>query len=161
MGFLSTGPRIRKEDGKLVARTGLAGTILTLGAAHREVTVDPKRRQVVLRRRLGWFFGTERVIPFDRISRLVYTYSDANPATALGLPGDTLDCYTVKLVLTGSQEVRLFRFIGEGGFENRTAIPDWYYWEDRMFDMVGSQGQESRTYVRLLEAMLGLQVSSQ
>src|SRR5262249_35171970 len=52
--FLSVGPRIHKEEGKLIACTGWRTRIETLGMLYRQVVVDPGKEQVTIRRRYLW-----------------------------------------------------------------------------------------------------------
>jgi hypothetical protein len=154
--LLSVTPRIRKEDGKLVARTSLVGLLITLTLLHRTVTVDPEKRLLTVRRRLFWFFTRTRSVPFGHIESLTYSYEDWNPSTGMGFAGDTTDCFTVRLNLKDGEQVHLFHFFGEGTFTNNSVLPDWMYWPDYAFDAAGTQTEKSKAYVELLESILSV-----
>ena len=154
--LLSVTPRIDNDEEKLVARTSLMGLLLTLTFLHRAVIVDPKRKSVIIRRRLFWFLTSERKVPFKRIESLSYDYEDWNPSTGMGFTGDTTDCFTVKLNLTNGKQVHLFHFFGEGTFVNNSIYPDWMYWSDFAFDAAGDQAEKSRAYVTVLQKLLNV-----
>ena len=56
------------------------------------------------------------------------------------------------------REVGLFSFFGDGAFVNDGPFPDWCYWSEFAFDMMGAQGKQSRLFVDLLSKMLGVEV---
>ncbi len=64
----------------------------------------------------------------------------------------------MQLKLHGGGDVHLFSFYGEGEFENVGPLPDWLYWQEYLFDLSGTQTQESRAYVELLSRMTGASV---
>lgn len=153
--LFSLGPKISREGRRLVARTSVPVLLLTLGLSYKRVVVDPAARAVTIERRFAGVFRTERRIPFDAIDAIVYQYGDLNPTTALGFTGDAVDRFAVGLRLRGSPyPVHLFSFVGEGSFQNTTIWPDWFYWEELAFDMRGTQEEESKVFVTLLEQVM-------
>ena len=161
LSFLSIGPKITRKNGKLVARTSLAGFLASLTCLHRTVVIDPARRMISVRRRLFWFFTSRKRIPFDRVEAIVYTYDDWNSDAGLGYSHDSKDSFTVKLKLWNEHLVHLFNFYGEGAFVNNSPFPDWCFWDEYLLDLSGTQESESRTFVDLLQKMLDVPVTRQ
>ncbi len=110
-------PKVVDYGNRLIARTSLAGWLLSLTLIYRKVIVDAQRKAFVIRRRLFWFYLSTVTIPFEHIQEIKYDYEDWGPYTSLGFTGDSKDCFSVKLQLVDDSEVHLFNFIGEGGFE--------------------------------------------
>jgi hypothetical protein len=165
LGILALCPRLSRRKGRLIATTAWRLRVLTLGALYRQVIVDVKERVVVVRGRYFWFFKRARRIRFDHIKAIGYGYSGV--AASDWYDGwnwhgvwtrKPADNFTVQLKLHGGGDVHLFSFYGEGAFENVGPLPDWFYWEDYLFDLSGTQTQESRAYVELLSRMTGAPV---
>jgi hypothetical protein len=156
----SVGPRVGKESGRLVARPAWRFLIMTLGLIYREVVVDPKSRVVLIRRRYAWLFARRYRIPFDAIRAIGYGYKDLNPGTGWFWTHDSYDWFTVRLRLRNGKEMHLFHFYGDGTFSNDGPLPDWYYWDDYLFDLSGTQESESRLFVELLSKMTGAPVDT-
>jgi hypothetical protein len=160
VSFLAICPTIARDGDLLVASTSGLGAFLTLGLALRRVAIDPKAKTITVRQRMGWLFASERTFRFDQLRAIIYRYEDWNPATALSMTGDSKDCYVVGLAVFGHRDpIHLFRFVGEGSFQNNSYLPDWYYWQEFLFDARGSQEQESKNFVNLLASMTGASVS--
>jgi hypothetical protein len=157
--FLTFRPRIRERDDKLVASTSYRVWLLTLGLSNREVVIDPDRKEAILRRRRFWFWRRRRVIPFDRIKSVTYRYADSSVRPFWGTAGSTFDIYTVGLRLHDFSDVHLFSFFGEGEFENRSIWPDWFYWQEAIFGVSGTQARESRAYAEVLMRMIGVSLT--
>jgi len=154
---LSITPRITKRDGKLVASTSLFGLLASLTLLHRTIVVDPEEKILTIRRRILWFFKTRRRVRFSDVAVISYEYEDWNPISGMGFAGDSVDCFSVKLGLHDGSNLHLFRFFGEGTFANRDGLfPDWAYWDEYLFDVSGSQEEESRAYVNLLQRLLNV-----
>src|SRR5438552_1205170 len=107
--LLCVGPRIWKRGHRLVARSGWKTRLLTLGLSNKELVVDPKAREVHLRRRRFWFWRRGTRIRFDTIAGVIYRYGDGS-VRPWGGAGDTFDIYSVGLRLHGDEEVHLFAF---------------------------------------------------
>lgn len=153
--LLSITPWISKRDGKLVASTSFVGLLVSLTLIYREVVIDPKEKTITVRRRFLWFFKTRTQVRFRDVTVISYDYEDWHLGSAMGFAGDSLDCFSVKLGLHGGKNLHLFRFFGAGTFSNRDGLyPDWVYWDDYLFDVSGSQEDESRSYVNLLQHLL-------
>ena len=151
----SIGPRITKKNGKLVVRTAMFWRILTLGLDSKIMTVDPVATTIHLKRRLFWFFPSERTLRFDEIKRINYSHSDGNIFTAMGATGDSIDRYMVRLELRRGGTVHLFNWTGDGGFQVGAGRPEWMHWKDLTFDAVGSQAKQSKVFVTLLSELTG------
>jgi hypothetical protein len=153
--LFSIGPRFSKDRGVLRAVTGWRVWLLTLGLANREVIVNPDRQVILIRDRRFWFFPSKKTIKFSHIRAIAYGYSDQNDFGALNLARDTFDVFRVGLKLHGDYDnyQHLFRFMGEGSFVNDGPLPDWFYWEDYLFDLEGTQTAESKLFVELLMKM--------
>lgn len=158
--LFSVGPRVRKENGRLLARTGWRFLLTTLGLIYREVIVDPKQGVVRVRRRYGWFFTRRLRIPFAAVTAVTYGYADLNPGRGWFWTHDSFDQFTVRLRLRNGKEAHLFHFFGDGTFTNDGPLPDWYYWNDYVFDVSGTQESESRRFVDLLSKLIGVPVDT-
>ena len=44
--------------------------------------------------------------------------------------------------------------IRAGGSDNEGPFPDWFYWQEYVFDLTGTQVSESRLFVELLSEMI-------
>lgn len=161
MGFslslLSTCPRVAKRHGRLIATSAWRFRVLTLGLLTRQVIVDPKEQVVIVRRQAFWFFKRARRIPFHWIKAIGYGYSDVSGNETWVAWGTykTADNFTVQLKLHGGGDVHLFSFYGDGALNNAGPLPDWFYWQDYLLDLSGTQESESRAYVELLSRMTG------
>ena len=157
-GLLSFGPRIRKDDGKLVATTGWRFGLLTLGTVLRRVEVDAATKTVQIHSRYLWLFTHTRNIRFRDVQAVTYGYSDWSPNSFLSFAHDAVDVFAAGLRLHNEREIGLFTFLGDGEFTNDGPFPDWCYWSEFAFDMMGTQAKESRVFVNLLSKMLGVTV---
>ncbi len=147
-------PRIRKDEDRLVASTPWRLRLLTLGTFFRQVIVDPDRKEVIIRRRYFWLFPRERRIPFEAVRGVTYGYQDVTPGASWFWAHDSTDLFRVGLKLDRLDEVHLLSFFGDGTFTNDGPLPDWFYWENYLFDLSGIQERESRAYAELLSKML-------
>src|SRR5438477_5256425 len=131
--LFSVCPRVSKSRGRLVARTAWQLLLVTLGCLYREVVIDLKRSEVILRRRYLWLFSRRRRIRFGAIEAVTYGYQDWG-ISSWSWAHDSTDIYVVGLRLHGDEEVRLFHFVGDGTFTNEGPLPDWMYWEEYLYD---------------------------
>lgn len=149
---------IRKEGNTLTARTGLPAQLLLLFAASRWLILDPQQKAVRIRDRSFWFFTRWHRIPFDAVEAVVYTYTDMSPGQFNPFGAyRSLDVFTVGLRMRHGEERRLFRFVGEGGFNNDGILPDWCYWEENLVTPLvqGSQDTGSRLFADVVSRMTG------
>jgi hypothetical protein len=149
-------PRIYKRHGQLVASTSFWFQIFTVGLIHKRVTVDPKEEVVRIRRRYLWLIRRNSRIPFRSIAAITYGHDDWSDNW--GWAHDSKDVYTVGLRLHSGHEKRLFYFLGDGEFENDGPLPDWWYWQEYLFDFAGMQQRESRLFVEALSKKIGAEV---
>ena len=156
--LLSFGPRIRKRRGKLVAGSSWQFQVLTLGLYHREIIVDPKEEVVRFRRRYLWFWRRNTRLPFRSIQAITYSYQDLNWDAWWSWAHDSVDLYSVGLRLYSRENRHLFHFYGDGTFTNDGPLPDWWYWDDFLFDFAGTQEKESKMFVNALSKMIGVPV---
>ncbi len=156
--FLSICPRIRRERDTLEAETAAVLQLVTLGGVYRRVVVDPRSQLVRIRRRLGWIFNTEWLIPFGTIKRITYGYEDMAFAPFFAWSYDSADLFSVGLWLNDDERIHLFHFYGDGAFTNAGPLPDWFYWQEYLFDATGTQETESRAFVDTLSRLIGVPV---
>jgi hypothetical protein len=156
--LLSLCPRIRKRGGQLVAATAWSLRLLALGLFWREVVADPKHETVSVRRHFLWFFRRGRRIPFRSVGAVTYGYHDESPFASWSWTHDSVDLFSVGLRLQSGRDVHLFHFFGDGTFTNDSPLPDWFYWEEYATDLSGTQERESRAFVDVLAAMIGVPV---
>jgi hypothetical protein len=152
-------PRIREDEGRLVATTAWRYRILTLGASYREVVVDAEQKVVRIRRRFLWVCRRRTTIPFSSVKKVTYGYDLWSADSWLSWTYDGYDIYSVGLNLDNDQDVHLFNFLGEGTFTNEGLLPDWVYWSDFALDAVGTQGQESKVFAELLSRAIGVPIA--
>lgn len=158
LGLLSLSPRVRKRGDTLVVKTGLKMAALTLGLSLRRVEIDAASRVVRVESRYGWFAERKRTVPFDRIKAVTYGYADHAPDGYFSLAHDALDVYRVGLRLWTDEEIHLFRFVGDGAWVNDSALPDWFFWNEKIFDLCGTQDRDSLAFVELLCSLIGVRV---
>jgi hypothetical protein len=151
-------PRVSKRGRRLVASTAWRLRLLTLGLLYREVLIDPKKQELLIRRRFFWAFSRRRRIRFQAVEAVTYGYQDWALGASWTWAHDSVDLFSTGLRLHGGEEVHLFSFYGDGTFTNDGPWPDWLYWEDYLFDMSGTQERESRAFVELLSKMIGVPV---
>jgi hypothetical protein len=156
--LLSFCPRVKKDKGRLVARTAWRLRLLTLGWFYRKVMVDPKKEEITVYRRYFWGFPRRRRVLFQAIEAVTYGYRDWAVGASWTWAHDSVDLFSVGLKLHGGDEVHLFSFFGDGTFTNDGPWPDWLYWEDYLFDMCGTQERESKAFVELLSKMIGVSI---
>ena len=161
--FLAICPKVKDEGDELFACTSIAGWLLSLTFIYRQVTVDSRRKVVVISRRLFWFLKSVNVIPFEHIQGIDYEYEDWGAFTSLGLTGDSKDCFSVNLRLVDDSIVHLFNFMGEGDFEPGVLNPLFslrWYLAKVLLAFCGSQEETSRQFVDRLEKLIGVRVSA-
>jgi hypothetical protein len=160
--FFTISPKIKDYGNKLIAKTPFIAWLLMLTMLYRRVIVDAQRKQVIIERRVFWFYKTARSIPFDSIHEISYNYEDWGPFTSLGFTGGTKDCFSVKLRLLGDEEVHLFNFIGEGVYLSGAPHPfislRWFF-AKIIFAFCGSQEELSQQFVDRLEDLIGVKAS--
>ena len=92
-GLLSLGPRIRKDENRLIAVTGWRVGLLTLGTMLRRVEVDAASKTVLIHSRYLWLFQHTRSLRFRDIEAVTYGYSDWSPGEYLSFAHDAIDVY--------------------------------------------------------------------
>jgi hypothetical protein len=163
MKIIALGYRVARTAGRLVVREPLRIRILLLGAYSHQVVLDSTSQTIVIDRRIAWLHATRQKIPFADVRAVTYGYDNLArpPAAAIfGSAGDSFDHFSVGLKLVDGSELTLFDFVGEGGFQNDSDMPDWafihLYLIDYLFGRVGSQERESRALVDQLCDLLSV-----
>ena len=156
MRLLAICPRVKKESGRIVARTAWRVRVLLFGMLYREVVIDPTCKTIEIVSRYLWFIRRRRTIPFSRVHAVTYGCDDLSPD--ISYSHDSFDWFNVGLRFHDRSEVHLFNFIGDGTFTNNGPLPDWFYWNEYAFDLSGSQEKESRLFVDLVSKMIGVSV---
>lgn len=72
MTFLSVAPKVEVKADQVHGCTAWLARLLVLFAYCRWVTIDRARREVRVTTRWFWLSNSERVIPFDRVDRIIY-----------------------------------------------------------------------------------------
>jgi hypothetical protein len=72
MSLLRVAPEIDVHSDQIRGCTAWAAQLLVLFAYARYVTIDRRRRRVTVSIRLLWLWKVERIIPFDRVARIIY-----------------------------------------------------------------------------------------
>jgi len=157
LGF-SICPRINADADHLTASTSSLSRVLSLGLSIRHVVVDRLVQTVTIAQRRAWFFQRRRIVPFSHIAAVTYGYEDISPLSAFSSTHDGVDRFVVGLRVIGSDEVRLFDFVGDGVFTHDGPLPDWWYWDEYLVDFTGTQERESRLYVQLLSKLIGVTI---
>ena len=152
-GLLAIKPRAKLVEGCLIIETPWFFRILSFGFYYKMVMVDPVSRIFSFgRKRSEW----TRLIPFEAIERLDYSFAEAgiNRDSLLLGSHDSIECYTLSIILRKEGErVVLGRFSGEGSVDHG--------WKgilvgDDVLDYRGDQWECSLGVVKLLQAMTGL-----
>ncbi len=149
--LLSLSPRIRRDGDSLVVTTGLVSMALTLGTWRRRLEIKPLERSLCLEDAICYFWHKRRTLRFDQVQAVTYGYVDeAAAANWLSWGHDTVDNFRVGLRLKDDQEIHFFAFYGAGAFQHDGVFPDWWFWDEYLFDAVGTQETTSRRFVDLL-----------
>ena len=85
MSFLRVAPRIDISVDQIHGCTALAARLLVLFAYCRYVAIDRRRQVVKVTTQWFWLWTVERLIPFDRVGRIIYR--------AQGVPSLSLSRY--------------------------------------------------------------------
>ena len=135
--------------------TGWKVWLLSLGLVNRRVVVDPEDRVIRVFDHVLWVFPRTRRYRFDQIRAISYGYSDVVAFGGFNLVRDSYDLFTVGLKLHDESDPyrHLFRFWGDGTFVNDGPTPNWWYWQEYLWDAEGTQESESRHFVDLLFRM--------
>jgi hypothetical protein len=72
MSLLHVAPKIDIRPDQIRGCTAWAAQLLVLFAYARYVTIDSRRQRITVTIRLLWLRKIERVIPFDRVDRIIY-----------------------------------------------------------------------------------------
>ncbi|MEO1530335.1 MAG: hypothetical protein AAFX06_33520 [Planctomycetota bacterium] len=142
----------------MIATTAWLVRFLFAGSIYRKVVVDPADASVVINSRYLWFIRRERRIAFADIQAVTYGYEDMAVDSYVSYAHNRHDWFTVGFRLRDDTEFHLFDFVGDGGFTNNGPLPDWCYWEEFTFDIVGGQEKRSRAFVELLATLIGVSV---
>ncbi|MFO0553392.1 MAG: hypothetical protein U0271_33720 [Polyangiaceae bacterium] len=150
-GFSALNPKVWFDEGKMLARTNLLFQVLSLASWCKHVEVDPKARVVTVRRRFLWLLERTTEVPFAEISHIAYRYGSlATSWDILGRVHDSLESYSIALVLTDGSEVSLFSFRGEGSAS--TGLSGMLL-GDSLIDYQGNQGARSLAYIDALQEL--------
>jgi len=72
MSLLRVAPRIDVEPDQIRGCTAWVAQLLVLFSYARYVTIDRRRQRVAVAIRWLWLWKIERIIPFDRVDRIIY-----------------------------------------------------------------------------------------
>ena len=127
MHATSIAPKLLVGPACLHARTPLVARVIWLFSFDRQVIVDRALRRVTIATRRFWIWRDRRVIPFERINRIVLraqTFSGLAILSTISfgfLPGANAALFLISLGLTGGiEEVNLFTVL-----EDESDDSDW------------------------------------
>jgi hypothetical protein len=154
-------PVVERNGSLIVVRSTWRTTLLTLGAVSRKVVIDPHSKIVRMSSRIFWAFDRKRVIPFDRIYEVFYTYTDLAANSMISHNEQDLFCVGVKL--KDGAVVTFFRFFGEGEFVNESLWPDWMRADDVLLGKIAPHnlGDESSGLADLLCAYFSVPLTNE
>jgi len=72
MSLLRVAPKIDVQSDQIRGCTAWIAQLLVVFAYARYVTIDRRRQRVVVAIRWLWLWKVERIIPFDRVDRIIY-----------------------------------------------------------------------------------------
>lgn len=72
MSLLSIAPRIDVRSDQIRGCTAWVAQLLVLFAYARYVAIDRRRQRVTVTIRLLWLWKVERIVPFNRVDRIIY-----------------------------------------------------------------------------------------
>lgn len=160
-GLLSICPTVASGDDFVLARTSRLARVLMLGSASRLVLVDCPKKLIRIRSRSFWFRERTRKIPFGFVRQVLIGLDDINPATALGMTGDSFEVYCVGLRLIDDEVVRLFRFMGDGTFSAGWNVPPGFRWTCALHgwtDVSGTQEEDAQAFLDRLARLLNVEI---
>lgn len=135
MTLLHVAPKIDLNTHQIHGSTALAAQFLMLFAYCRTVTVDRAKQQIVVTTQWFWLWSFRRIIPFDRVGRIIYraqglpSLSPMRYVTASLLGSDLFDSaiFMISIAVKDSaddrrarSELRLFSV-----WEQQPRASDW------------------------------------
>ncbi len=155
-------PDVYSDKGLLVARTGWKANVFSIGFAGRSVTLDRNREMIRLRKRWFWFVVTTRYISFASVKEVLYGYTDVDPFQSFSWAHLQDDLFSVGVKLRTGEEIRLFRFYGQGDFSNDGPFPDWFFWDEILESKLtkGSQEGHALIYAEVVSVLVGVPIGS-
>jgi len=154
--WLSLKPRVYGDDDALCCETSIFAQLATLLAYHRRVVVDREKRVVQVDERSWWWRQSSLEIPFSRVCHIEYEFDSLPTAFAGVVAADSVERFTVSLVLRNPEEmVRLATFDGEG---STITAGLGVLAGDTLFELCGDQGNASRMFVAALKRLLGVPI---
>ena len=144
----STGPSFHYDGNRLVARTRWWHQLLTLWGYSRRLIVDKQTGWFDLSVRRFWFFKTHHTLRFNRITHVDFEFgSIATAVDHRGRAMDSLERFSVTVVLDTGERLDLFGFAGDGA--NMRGVSGLML-GDSLVDYEGTQEDDSRAFVRSL-----------
>jgi hypothetical protein len=163
MRALSISPKLDVRPDRLNGRTPWVVRALWLFSYDRRVTVDRARRQVSVTTRRFWIWRNRRVIPFDRIDRIILRAQELPGFGLFGFltlwmaPGATSAFILIALGLAEGKDEFLLFTIWE-------VEPDDPAWLEALTAASAGDGasvdEGMQSIVRLLQEYLAVPVSS-
>ena len=151
-------PTVQRKNSVLSASTPWQWQLLTLGATNRELRIDPRTKLVYFFHRNFWFSKHKQHFSFDQVASVYYRYVDMNPPSFLPMTYQEADIFQVGFRMKNDREIKLFTFMGRGGFVNNSRLPDWLYWEDFAIARLsaGNQETESLAFANTIALLVGV-----
>lgn len=154
--LLSISPQVWFEHGAFHVKTSRLLQVLGLGSYARAVAIDPGMKRIEIVTRYLWGARSQRIIPFSDIAYLLYEFKSIGTSWSITPRtfdrADQLESYRIGVGLYSKEEVRLAAFRGEGSV--RTGLIG-VIGGDSIIDHEGTQGDESRSVIDILQNMIG------
>ena len=164
MWGVSAGPKIEIKGSNLIVSTPLAFRFFTLFIYSRVLRFNRDKRLIFCSVRFLWVFVSLEVVRFNDMDHLEYKFNDLGTDWGL-VPGrqlfgrqDTVEWYTINLILKDRKQFPVGKFVGEGAISY--GISGWLLGDD-LIDVSGHQEQDSRTFVQFLCELLGVRIGEQ
>jgi hypothetical protein len=130
----------------------------------RSITTEfrARERQIVQRRRLGYFFSMETILEFDDVRYLDYGFGSFGTGWGWTLGGwgrqDQVETFYIDIVTRDDERLRVCAFRGEGAV--MTGWGGVLLGDDEIFDVSGTQEGESRQFANYLAKVLDVSVGA-
>lgn len=158
--WLSIGPRIAVEHGRLHIRPGRIQSLLSLGSYRVTAVVDPVNRILTWRRRVAWLFTRTIHVSFDDLSHIDYGHRGVGTSWGWTDEGwgahDEVEDFRLAVVAKDRTEYPLAWFSGEGAVS--TGWIGTFLGDDDLFDLSGAQEGQSRVLCKALAHLMDIPV---
>lgn len=159
--FLTTRPAIDEVGGTLTIKTGLITRLATLFLNFRRIEIDPERCDILIEKRVAYFFVSRELIDFDSVWYVDYSFDSLGTEwgmTSGSLLGrqDQVESFPIAVVTRDDRKHFVCAFRGEGA--KCTGWTGVLLGGDDLLDFSGTQESESRQLATYLAKLIGTQI---